>query len=172
MQCQHCKQHTATIHLTEIKDGQRSEMHMCEACAQKQGLAVKNHIPLNELLSTLLASQAQVVNSSSGSSQFEVDEDMTCPTCGMTLVQFQKESLLGCANDYEVFDNTLRTVIEKTQGGNITHCGKVPSRAPSTIAKQVETMNLRSQLDDAVKTEDYERAAQLRDEIGKIDETQ
>ncbi len=60
MQCQNCKQHSATIHLTEISNGQRTETHLCEQCAQKQGLAVKNQIPLNELLSTLLAVQCEV----------------------------------------------------------------------------------------------------------------
>ena len=58
MQCQACKQRTATIHLTEISNGQRIETHLCETCAQKQGIAIKNQIPLNELLSTLLAVQA------------------------------------------------------------------------------------------------------------------
>ena len=59
MQCQSCKNNTATIHLTEITDGQRTEMHLCELCAQKKGLTVKTQIPLNELLSTLLSSQGQ-----------------------------------------------------------------------------------------------------------------
>ena len=59
MQCQSCKQHMATIHLTEISDGQRTEAHLCEQCAHRQGLAVKNQIPLNELLSTLLAVQSE-----------------------------------------------------------------------------------------------------------------
>ena len=55
MQCQICKQNTATIHLTEIIEGQRNETHLCETCAQKQGVAVKAQIPLNELLGSLLS---------------------------------------------------------------------------------------------------------------------
>ena len=56
MQCQICQKNEATIHLTEIVEGLRSEMHICERCAQEQGIAVKSQIPLNELLSGLLAS--------------------------------------------------------------------------------------------------------------------
>ena len=59
MQCQFCKQHAATIHMTEITDGQRTETHLCEQCAQQQGLAIKSQLPLNELLSSLLAAQGQ-----------------------------------------------------------------------------------------------------------------
>ena len=57
MQCQICNNRDATIHLTEITDGARSEMHVCEQCAAEQGIAVKSHIPINELLSSLLAAQ-------------------------------------------------------------------------------------------------------------------
>lgn len=107
MQCQSCKQNTATIHLTEINGGQRHEMHLCEACAQQQGLAVKNQIPLNELLSTLLAVQAQHYPGS-GPDDMIVD-DAECPHCGMTLKRFRKELLLGCPADYEVFDKAQYT---------------------------------------------------------------
>ena len=84
MQCQSCNEHTATIHLTEINDGQRVETHLCELCAQKQGLAVKNQIPLNELLTSLIASQSQSSVSEIGEDK-EQAEDITCPHCGMTL---------------------------------------------------------------------------------------
>ena len=57
MQCQICNNKDATIHLTEITDGVRSEMHICEQCAAEQGIAIKSHIPINELLSSLLAVQ-------------------------------------------------------------------------------------------------------------------
>ena len=57
MQCEGCRKNSATIHLTEIANGQRRELHLCESCAQKQGIAVKSQVPLNELLSTLLSAQ-------------------------------------------------------------------------------------------------------------------
>ena len=166
MQCQNCKQHSATIHLTEISNGQRTETHLCERCAQKQGLAVKNQIPLNELLSTLLAVQGEVQGDSLSSS--EVSADNACPRCGMTLKQFQKTTLLGCPDDYEVFDRTLRVLIEKSHNGNIDHRGKVPSRAPTDAKNRTELMDLRRRLDAAVKAEDYETAAKLRDKIEQL----
>ena len=166
MQCQCCKEHTATIHLTEIDQGQRLETHLCESCAQKQGLAVKNQIPLNELLSTLLAVQPDMKQKLDVAD--DMDADTACPSCGMTLGRFQKEVLLGCPYDYEFFDNSLRGIIEKSQGGNKTHCGKVPSKLPSDSKKRIDIVNLQKQLDVAVKNEDYETAANLRDRIKKL----
>lgn len=166
MQCQCCKNHTATIHLTEISNGQRLETHLCETCAQKQGLAVKNQIPLNELLSTLLAIQPDIKNQLGETEGAAVDTP--CPSCGMTLKRFQKEVVLGCPYDYEFFEKSLAPIIEKSQGGNTTHCGKVPSKLPSDSKKQVDIVKLTNQLESAVKNENYEAAAKLRDQIKKL----
>ena len=166
MQCQCCKDHTATIHLTEISNGQRLETHLCESCAQKQGLAVKNQIPLNELLGTLLAVQPDLKKQLGETEGSAVDTP--CPSCGMTLRRFQKEVVLGCPYDYEFFEKSLDPIIEKSQGGNTTHCGKVPSKLPGDSKKQIDIINLKNELKNAVKNEDYEAAAKLRDRIEKL----
>jgi len=160
MQCQICNKNDATIHLTEIADGERTEMHICEQCAIEQDIAVKSHIPINELLSNLLAVQP------SDDELFGPSEQtLACPNCGFTLAQFRKEGALGCPRDYEVFEKTLLALIEKAHDGKTTHCGKIPLKTPRDTKKQMELMNLRQQLDSAVISEDYELAAELRDKI-------
>jgi protein arginine kinase activator len=164
MQCQICNKNEATIHLTEIADGVRTEMHLCELCAHEQGIAIKTNIPINELLSNLLAVQP-ADDQLSGHS----DKSLSCPHCGFTLDQFRKEALLGCPYDYEVFEKSLLPLIEKAHNGKTTHCGKFPSRMPQDAKKQIELLNLRQQLETAVQSEDYETAAKLRDEISAIE---
>jgi len=166
MQCQSCKTNTATIHLTEISNGQRHETHLCEACAQQHGLAVKSQIPLNELLSTLLAVQAQ--HYPGGGSDDMIVDDAECPHCGMTLKRFRKELLLGCPADYEVFDKALHPIIGKSQAGSTVHRGKIPSKVPDDTKQQIDLLSLRKSLDAAVKAEDYETAAKLKDEINLL----
>lgn len=156
-------QNDATIHLTEITNGERAEMHICESCAIEQGIAVKSHIPINELLSGLLASQP---SDDELSGQME---QVQCPHCGLTLAQFRKEAVLGCPYDYEVFEKSLQPLIEKAHNGKTIHSGKLPSKTPRDTKKQVELLNLRQQLEAAVRSEDYELAAKLRDKINKIE---
>ena len=163
MQCQRCKDQTATIHLTEINDGQRQETHLCEECAEHEGLAIKSQIPLNELLSTLLASQSSP--KAEPVAEVAAEDEKSCSSCGMTMKEFNNGRLLGCANDYEELGESLEPIIEKNQGGNTTHKGKVPANAPEDSKKQIEILNLRRQLEDAVENEDYENAAQIRDRI-------
>ena len=166
MQCQNCKTNTATIHLTEISGGDRKEMHICESCAAEQGIIVKSQIPINELLSGLLASTPSE-DELSGSAETKLQ----CPRCGLTLEDFRKEAVLGCPYDYEIFEKPLSSLIENVQNGKTVHCGKVPSRAPADAKKQIELLNLKKQLEEAVKAENYELAAKLRDQIEQTEQS-
>lgn len=160
MQCQICQKNDATIHLTEIVNGNRTEMHVCERCAAEQDIAVKSHIPINELLSSLLA-----VQPTDDELAGPLEQALVCPNCGFTLDQFRKEGVLGCPQDYVLFEKALQPLIEKAHDGRTAHCGKAPSKAPKDTKKQMQLLNLRQQLEAAVQSEDYELAAKLRDEI-------
>jgi len=164
MQCQVCQKKEATIHLTEITDGVRSEMHLCEHCAQEEGIAIKSQLSINELLSGLLATQP------TDDELFgDTEQELSCPHCGFTLAQFTKEAVLGCPYDYEVFEKSLLPLIEKAHDGKTVHRGKVPSKMPKDTKKQMKLTALRQQLDAAVQSEDYELAAKLRDEINQLE---
>jgi protein arginine kinase activator len=167
MQCEICKTRTATVHLTEIVDGQRTESHLCQNCAQKEGVTIKNQLSLNELLSSLIAAHQQT-DETAGSEK----SHRTCPDCGITMEQFRKQALLGCPKDYEVFESDLKEIIEKTQDNNSTHNGKVPVQthisSTSKLEEKSEMDDLKKQLSVAVEKEDYELAAKIRDQLKKI----
>ena len=164
MQCQICSKNDATIHLTEISDGVRSEMHICEQCASDQGVAIKSQLPLNELLSNLLSSQP-----SDEQMMDPAEKKASCPKCGFTLDQFRKDAVLGCPCDYEIFEKSLLPLIAKAHNNKTTHCGKIPSKTPADTKKQIEMLNLQQQLDDAIGTENYELAAKLRDQLNLLE---
>jgi len=158
MLCQACKERSATIHLTEISNGQRSETHLCQECARQQGLSIKSQIPLNELMDTLLSSQQEKAS-------VPTDSEHACPNCGMTLRRFAKHPLLGCSHDYTEFQPELMPLIERSHNGKSCHCGKVPTRICENDRNEIERNKLRRQLEQAVKEENYEAAAKLRDQI-------
>ena len=165
MQCEICQSREATIHLTEINEGVRTEMHLCEHCAQEQGVGVKSYIPLNELLSNLLA----VGPKDDESSKADVEEQ-ACPHCGWTLERFREKGVMGCPYDYEVFEKQLLPLIKKAHDGATAHCGKIPSRMPQDSKREIEIAQLRRQLEDALRSENYELAAKLRDKLGESKE--
>lgn len=139
-------------------------MHICEQCAADQGIAAQSQMSINELLSNLLASQP-------GDDEIfgAADQDAACPNCGFTLARLRKEGMLGCPDDYEVFEAALLPLIERAHNGGTTHCGKVPGKTPQKTKRLVQLSNLRRQLEVAVRNEDYELAAKLRDELKALE---
>ena len=164
MQCQICNKRAATIHLTEISDGVRTEMHICENCATEQGIAPQSQMSINELLSHLLAVQPSDEEIFGPSEQ-----EKSCPNCGFTLNRLRKEGTLGCPLDYKVFEQALLPLIERAHNGKTTHCGKIPTKTPQDTRKFMAMSRLRQQLEQAVRNEDYELAAKLRDQMKKLE---
>jgi protein arginine kinase activator len=158
MKCDNCNK-TATVHLTEIKGGKKIEKHLCEQCAaQNEGLPVKSHMPINELLTNFVMAH----------SGMQKEQALTCEHCGVTWTEFLQNGLLGCANDYSVFERELTPLLKRAHEDQTHHVGKVPTRRGGTgvpVKRQVDLTKLRRELQKAVEAEDYERAAKLRDQI-------
>ncbi len=159
MLCQRCKKHSATVHLTEIVKSEKREKHLCEKCAAEEGITVKQHVPLNELLVNFL-------NAQSGLQELA---HLSCPDCGMTFVEYRNHGLLGCPSDYDVFEKALGPMIQHAHEGGTQHVGRSPKRRAATGNRQADLMRLRRELNAAVQREDYERAAEIRDKIQALE---
>ncbi len=156
--CDKCNK-PATIHLTEIVDGQKFEKHLCEDCASTEGITIKANVPISQLLEDF------VLQSAAGKDI----TDLTCEVCGMTFSEFREKGLLGCPYDYDAFEPALAGLLERAQEGATQHVGKVPHRVGSDQKKQNSLLRLRAQLKAAINSEDYERAAILRDQIKEFE---
>jgi len=154
MLCERCKKNVATVHLTEINKGEKTEKHLCEQCSREEGYTIKSHASLQELLSAFISAHTDVAELAGKS----------CSDCGLTYAEFRNEGRLGCPNDYEVFREALDPLLERVQG-SLEHGGKCPSRVEESQRRQRDMMSLRRQLREAVEKEKYEEAARLRDLI-------
>jgi protein arginine kinase activator len=102
-----------------------------------------------------------------GSSQ----EDVTCPFCGLSTTDFREIGRLGCPQCYPTFEEYLRGLLRRIHGGT-HHVGKVylpPDPTASDLQKRLAA--LKKKLERAVEAEDFERAANLRDEIRTLEPT-
>ncbi len=158
--CDHCDS-PATHHSVEIIKGQKIEKHLCDKHAADAGLAIKAvHTPINELLTNF-------VKLHSGASS---EADKSCTECGLTFSQLREQSLLGCPLCYEEFEQSLSPLLERVHEGGTQHLGKVPRRAGAAQHRQQELRRLRKRLGEAIETEDFEQAAQLRDQIRQFED--
>ena len=161
--CDHCER-PATIHLTEIVEGEKIEKHLCEDCASKEGITVKSNVPISQLLESF------ILQTSGEESGAEPDE-LRCEVCGIGYNEFRSQGLLGCPNDYDAFEPLLVPLLARAHEGASDHIGKVPHRASATQKRHNAVLRLRAELKAAIGDEDYERAAVLRDQIKELDKT-
>ena len=157
MICENCKKHKATVHLTDLVNNENR--HLCEQCAVEEGITFKQHVPINELLTNFVMTQA-------GAQEVA---DLTCDECGISFVEFRNQGLLGCPNDYEVFSKPLDSLLQRAHDGATQHVGKVPAYADGEQTRQASILRLRAELRRAIAAEDYELAASLRDQIKELE---
>ena len=159
MLCQRCNKNEATIHITEVSDGEHQESHLCEQCAEADGAVIKTPTTINQLLSSFIMAHSGVAELA----------ELSCPECGLSFLEFRQHGLLGCANDYEVFGQALEGLLTRVHGEDTHHVGKVPARGGTQQKRNMKLLRLRRELAGAVESEEYEKAAQLRDRIKEFE---
>jgi protein arginine kinase activator len=153
--CQTCGK-AATVHVTNIVNGQKRELHLCQECSEKQQVLKNQELNLAVILQTMIGQHV-------GASTDELAR-LTCPTCGIKYMEFKAEGRLGCPHDYKVFQKALEPLLLRIHRST-RHQGKIPPHAAKNAAAQAEVMHLRQQLREAIDREAYEEAAKLRDLI-------
>jgi len=159
MKCQSCQARAATVHYTEILDTKEAkEIHLCEECyaVQKPGASAD----LVGLVSGALAAPSPASEEAAG---------QTCAQCGLSYATFRNRGRLGCPACYDAFRTSLESLLERIHGA-VQHRGKSPfegAREDRTRERQV--VSLRRKLQDAVREENFELAARLRDELRKAE---
>jgi len=146
-----------------MSDGVVHELHLCETCYQEY----LEFSESPEETSITEESPEIAIELSSDQTLEELDKS-SCPNCGITFREFRSQGRLGCPHDYNEFENELLPLLENIHG-ETQHCGKLPARAADSSRQQYELIRMRNELQQAVATEDYESAAQIRDAIVSLE---
>ncbi len=173
MLCEACKSNKATFFYKQTKNGVTVEKNLCSECAKAKGLSVNTGLFqgfdelygddfFGGLLGSLFESKPQVTSTGA------------CSFCGTRLGELLNRGTAGCAECYKTFSNALSPTISKIHG-NVAHCGKTPGKGEKKQAEmtvQEKITALRGELSLAIEKQEYERAAQLRDEIIALEKTE
>jgi protein arginine kinase activator len=156
MQCCVCKEKPATVHLTQIVGDKMQKLDLCEDCAKAKGINDPTSFAMADLMLGLGASQE--LDPNAGASEVK------CPRCGFSQADFKKSGRLGCPECYQTFAEGLAGLL-KTMHKGTRHAGKVPEALRKSRETGDRLKALQKKLGKAIEAEDYELAAQLRDEI-------
>jgi len=164
MLCQDCNKNEATIHMSQIVNKQQVTLNLCEECAKRRGFEnplKSTPFPLGEFLSSMVSESLTNVSKEL--------EHAVCPGCGLNYERFTKTGRLGCGECYDTFRQPLADLLRKIHGSNL-HRGKRHNGGSSAMEPLKEEARLRDELRRAIKNEEYERAAQIRDMIKEVKE--
>ena len=162
MKCQKCGANNANTHVKTIINGEFKEYDLCSECAHKMGYT--------NVLADMDNEFSNLLGSFFGNVLPARTQATRCEFCGSTYSEIAKTGQVGCANCYKLFADQLYPSIRRIHG-NTTHCGKNSGRAaaaekkPAEMTKEEKLADMKKQLDAAVKEQNFELAAELRDKI-------
>ncbi len=170
--CQECNERPATFHFTKVVNGEKKEVHICEQCAKENsdsyGISGNHGFSIHNLLSGLLNMDSSF--QSAGTQMFNHSESgSACKKCGMTFQQFRKTGRFGCAECYKTFHSNITPILRKVHSGNTVHAGKIPKRIGGNIHVRRQIDVLKKELETLIHQEEFEKAAQVRDQIRSLE---
>ena len=174
MFCENCGKNYANVKYTKIINGEKTEIHLCDECSTKMGIQNFN-IPI-EISSFFSDFFDEIENDNIFPTILESKKRTKCDRCGLTFEEFISTGKLGCPECYTVFEAKLDPLLKNLSGTN-RHIGrlgeiketKLEANSKEENVQNSEIQNLKKSLKDAIKEENYEKAAKIRDEIKKLE---
>ena len=173
MMCQNCGKNEVTFKYTQVINGVKKEMNLCDNCARELGLKDINFsmpISFSSFLSDFFNDYSDNLLPS-----FIGTQAKECSGCGTTFDDFINSGEFGCSDCYDIFEDRISPILKNLQGTN-RHIGRGYREIESSVnnkeksTKKVEKKEsklekLQKDLQKAIKDERYEEAAKIRDEI-------
>lgn len=165
--CQRCKARPASILVSRVVNGTKTDRYLCESCAKDEGafhIMLSPPFTVHHMLGGLIGAPGTAPRA-----QRDQGLDVRCPACGQSYQEFTGTGRLGCAHCYTAFREELSPLIRRVQAGT-EHRGKVPVRTGGEMRKKRQLDELREALKACISREEFEKAAELRDQIRLLEQ--
>ena len=151
MKCDVCGRRDAAALITLIVNGKKSTRRVCRECVKK-----------------LQSGGAYAAQMAVLSALEPPEREVYCPVCNTAWSDVCRSGRVGCASCYQAFDALLQPVMVR-MNGMPQHVEQQDEASPEESAK-TRIEKLREEMFSAVGAEEYERAAQLRDQIRLLEQ--
>ncbi len=174
MLCQVCQKRDAVMKITKLLDGAVSDYSVCRECAgnvsshhakitKSQSQTVQNL--LKELLAQGEAAGAITVEG------VNFPNMPACSHCGLDFLKYKQTFMLGCPHCYDEFGEFLLADIRKVHNAT-QHIGERLRTSVELVDMQGRLRQLKQELDESIREEDFERAVRVRDQIRTLQREQ
>jgi len=174
MICDNCGKNEASVHFIKIfNDSHIKKLNLCKECAKDiSALSDEDFFnDLTEILSSIFEIDIKFYEDKKNKKLFDStawDKDKRCRYCNISLQTIKKNGEVGCEKCYSEFKDDLYPLI-KSIHGSLEHKGKVPVNCDARLKIEKDIRDLKYKLNEEVIVENFEKAAQLRDEIKKLE---
>ena len=164
MKCQICNKNEANIIFTQIVNNEKLILQICSECAKKKGISVEIKKPSHPPGGSFIGSFTGI----SGEKGETKIPDLTCTVCGLTFEEFKKSGLFGCDKCHEAFGEHISNLLKQIHGTDVYE-GKSLEKLSVEGETIQQLKGLQAELKHCIETEEYERAAELRDKIAALE---
>lgn len=164
MLCEKCHANKAVVHITQIVNGRRSELYLCRDCAEKANLIKSPQDIFSRSFNTMFSPFFSWDND-------QVMQPFSSLLKGMNSLEIEPDTVSRAREEqYQSFRNRIKPLFTKNRTAATEPTETtLPSDTTTTKAppadKKLEQMQ--QELQECIRTENYERAAEIRDEIKK-----
>lgn len=117
MKCSNCKQNDATVKYLQIINGEKTELFLCENCAEEFGIDnLDITIPMD--FSSFISDFFDNFNEQELLSALTESKVQKCRNCGLSYEEFVKTGKLGCVDCYDVFKDRIDLITKNIQGSS------------------------------------------------------
>lgn len=175
MVCEICKKKDAIFFIKEVVFGKERQLALCEDCAMKHKETIMpSNMQIEKLIKSLLDFTGEETKSTPEKAP-KKHKNKRCPVCGSTYDEVILGSTIGCAKCYDTFRSDIDEIVDSIskdisyKGDNKKSTKTSKTKKTNDIDKDVLLRDYKKDLNDAIKNEDFEKAAMLRDEIKKLE---
>ena len=182
MYCENCGKNYANVKYTQIINGNKREMFLCDECSKTLGLE-NFYMPMD--FSTFLGDFLTGFEDENILPDLLKAKELRCKRCNSTFEDFINTGRFGCSECYSTFEEKIDPLLRSIQGAN-RHVGRLgeinedminenerykesEKKERKDLAKLGQINELNKQLKTAIKEEKYEEAAILRDKIKELE---
>lgn len=158
MLCERCGKKTATTHIKSNFNGIVEQHHLCSDCAREY--SSQNSMSLNSLIGSFFGDTLKA--------QSLTDNRKRCAGCGVCFDDIAETGKVGCDKCYETFLDQLLPSLQRMHGRS-RHAGKIPNGVKKEETTQDRIAALKAEMKKAIDEQNFEQAAQLRDQIKKLE---
>jgi Uncharacterized protein with conserved CXXC pairs len=174
MLCQKCKKNNAGVFYKEIKNGETKSFAYCSACAEEAQKSGEisfgvDIVPsglmkdIDSLITGIFSTQSKGEPTSPSKAR-----EKSCDLCKITIAEIASSGKVGCPKCYDTFADELAGSIKRIHG-NVSHTGRTPKLLKDKFDKKKRLRTLKSELQSAIESQEFEKAASLRDEIRALE---